>query len=181
MKIYTKTGDKGETSLIYGSRVPKDHPRVEAYGTLDEANAAIGTAVSLFTAENDAFKESLQRVQALLFHAGAELATPAEKEVQWKLKPKHTNDIEAEIDRWTSELPLLKQFILPGGCPSAAALHQARTIVRRSERLIVSMAEGNRNDEVLRFINRLSDYLFVAARYANLLHETEEVLLVPDI
>jgi cob(I)alamin adenosyltransferase len=181
MKIYTKTGDKGETSLIYGSRVPKDHPRVQAYGTLDEANAAIGTAISLLATENNAFKKSLQRVQTLLFHAGAELATPPEKKVQWKLEPKHTNDMETEIDRWIAELPPLKQFILPGGCPSAAALHQARTIVRRSERLIVAMMEENRNGEVLRFINRLSDYLFVAARYANLLHETEEVLLVPDI
>lgn len=181
MKIYTKTGDKGETSLISGKRVPKDHPRVEAYGTLDEVNAAIGTAVSLLVAGNDTFRESLQRIQTLLFHAGAELATPPEKEVHWKLKPEHTDNLEAEIDRWSAELPPLKQFILPGGCPCAAALHQARTIVRRSERLIVSMTEENRNGEVLRFINRLSDYLFVAARYANLLHETEEVLLVPDI
>ncbi|WP_340082333.1 cob(I)yrinic acid a,c-diamide adenosyltransferase [Terribacillus sp. FSL K6-0262] len=181
MKIYTKTGDKGETSLIYGTRVPKNHPRVEAYGTLDEANAAIGTAVGLMTVENAPFRQSLQRVQTLLFHAGAELATPPDKEVQWKLEAKHTASLEMEVDRWTEELPPLKQFILPGGCPSSAALHQARTIVRRAERLIVALAEGDGSNEVLRFINRLSDYLFVAARYANLLHGAEEILLVPDI
>ncbi|MFP7494269.1 cob(I)yrinic acid a,c-diamide adenosyltransferase [Terribacillus saccharophilus] len=181
MKIYTKTGDKGETSLIYGTRVPKNHPRVEAYGTLDEANAAIGTAVSLMTVENVAFRKSLEHVQTLLFHAGAELATPQDKEVRWKLTEKHIADLESEVDRWTEELPPLKQFILPGGCPSAAALHQARTIVRRAERLIVSMEEGTRSEHIIRFINRLSDHLFVAARFANRLHETEEILLAPDI
>jgi cob(I)alamin adenosyltransferase len=181
MKIYTKTGDKGDTSLIYGARVSKNHPRVEAYGTLDEANAAIGTAVSLLTAENESLMKSLQRVQTLLFHAGSELATPADKEVHWKLAPKHTEMLEKEVDQWTAELPPLKQFILPGGCPSAAALHQARTIVRRAERLIVSMETDARTKEVIRFVNRLSDYLFTAARYANLLHETDEILLVPDI
>ncbi|MFS0562306.1 cob(I)yrinic acid a,c-diamide adenosyltransferase [Terribacillus sp. 179-K 1B1 HS] len=181
MKIYTKTGDKGETSLIYGTRVPKNHPRVDAYGTLDEANAAIGTAISLLTVENDSLRESLQRVQTLLFHAGAELATPPDKRVQWKLESKHTSSLEADIDRWSGNLPPLKQFILPGGCPSSAALHQARTIVRRAERLIVALSEVDRSGETLPFINRLSDYLFVAARYANHLQGTEETPLVPDI
>ncbi|SDD30997.1 cob(I)alamin adenosyltransferase [Terribacillus halophilus] len=181
MKIYTKTGDKGETSLIYGTRVPKNHPRVEAYGTLDEANAAIGMALSLLAAENDPFRQSLQRVQTLLFHAGAELATPPDKEVQWKLESKHISILESDIDCWSEELPSLQQFILPGGCPSSAALHQARTIVRRAERLIVALAEGDRSGKTLSFINRLSDYLFVAARYANHLQGTEENPLVPDI
>jgi cob(I)alamin adenosyltransferase len=171
VKIYTKSGDKGETSLISGARVPKDSPRVEAYGTCDEANSTIGLALSLLP-EADEWQE-LRRVfhvvQTKLFHIGAELATPAGKKVGWPIQEEDVTFLEQQIDKLDESLPQLTNFVLPGGHPSAAALHVARTVVRRAEREAVRITESEPvNGTVLKYLNRLSDFLFVAARYVNL-------------
>ncbi len=169
MKIYTKSGDKGTTSLIYGERVSKADIRVEAYGTCDEANSMIGLALSHLTHENfdDPFwNQTFHHIQTNLFHVGAELATPTGKEVKWKLESKHIEQLEQAIDRWDQELPPLKNFILPGGHPSGAALHSARTVVRRAERQAVLIGETV-NPLVKSYLNRLSDFLFIAARWIN--------------
>ncbi|AUJ25462.1 cob(I)yrinic acid a,c-diamide adenosyltransferase [Virgibacillus dokdonensis] len=177
MRIYTRSGDKGKTSLIYGERVNKNDLRVEAYGTCDEANSMIGLAISYLQQEST-FKEKefvieeLSRVQTLLFHVGSELATPLDKEVPWKLTEKHIETLEKQIDDWDKQLEPLKNFILPSGVPASSALHVARTVSRRAERLAVGIE--NVNPLSLTFLNRLSDYLFVAARYINQLLEGEE-------
>ncbi|WP_153125430.1 cob(I)yrinic acid a,c-diamide adenosyltransferase [Peribacillus tepidiphilus] len=173
MKIYTKTGDKGTTSLIYGERVKKSDRRVEAYGTCDEANSMIGLSLSLLNDANfnekELVKNVLHKIQTELFHVGAELATPKGKTVKWTLTKENIDDLEKIIDQWDAELPPLTNFILPGGHTAGAALHSARTIVRRAERCVASMSEEV-NPLVLSYLNRLSDFLFVAARYVN--HKT---------
>ncbi|PKH08588.1 MULTISPECIES: cob(I)yrinic acid a,c-diamide adenosyltransferase [Planomicrobium] len=170
MKIYTKTGDKGTTSLVYGSRVPKNDVLVEAYGTCDEANSMIGLALAHLNGEFFGEKEEIcdvfHEIQTTLFHVGAELATPAGKEVKWKLEAADTEKLESWIDKYDAELPALSNFILPSGHPAGAALHVARTVVRRAERLATSIGEGT-STEVLAYLNRLSDFLFVAARFIN--------------
>lgn len=180
MKIYTKTGDKGTTSLVFGQRVSKTDKRVEAYGTCDEANSMIGLALSYLNNERFDGKENIievfHKIQTALFHVGAELATPLGKEVKWKLKEKDISDLEAAIDAWDAALPPLTNFVLPGGHSAGAALHSARTIVRRAERCAVSMKEGA-TPLVLAYLNRLSDLLFVAARFVNMkLGRTEPTL-----
>jgi cob(I)alamin adenosyltransferase len=170
MKIYTKSGDKGETSLVYGVRVPKHDARVEAYGTCDEANSAIGLALAYMPQEEEwkEFFSVFHVVQTKLFHIGAELATPAGKEVGWKIADEDVELLERTIDQWDAELPPLTNFVLPGGSPAGAALHLARTIVRRAERnAIVVREQSEVNPIVIRYLNRLSDFLFVAARYIN--------------
>ncbi|MET0786155.1 MAG: cob(I)yrinic acid a,c-diamide adenosyltransferase [Paenisporosarcina sp.] len=171
MKIYTKTGDKGTTSLIYGTRVSKNSPLVEAYGTCDEANSMIGLALSYvqneFFEEKEEFQQAFHQIQTTLFHVGAELATPKGKEVKWKLEPSEIEKLEGWIDAWDAVLPGLTNFILPGGHPTGAALHVARTTVRRAERSAVEVGEEV-SPEVLAYLNRLSDFLFVAARFINL-------------
>jgi len=170
MKIYTKTGDKGTTSLIYGQRVAKNDLRVEAYGTCDETNSMIGLALSYLKNEKFQGKEIIERVyhkiQTTLFHVGAELATPKGKEVKWKIASTDIEQLERQIDDWDTTLPGLTNFILPGGHPSGAAFHMARTIARRAERCAVSLGEEV-NPLVLAYLNRLSDLLFVTARYVN--------------
>ncbi|MGJ7918918.1 cob(I)yrinic acid a,c-diamide adenosyltransferase [Neobacillus sp. LXY-4] len=170
MKIYTKTGDKGTTSLVYGDRVRKDNLRVEAYGTCDEANSMIGLSLSYLQGENFQGKELIEaayhKIQTILFHVGAELATPKGKEVKWKLQQTDIEEMEKLIDEWDQDLPALTNFVLPGGHPSGAAFHTARTIVRRAERCSVSL-EDDVNPFVLAYLNRLSDLLFVTARYVN--------------
>ncbi|RLQ92355.1 cob(I)yrinic acid a,c-diamide adenosyltransferase [Falsibacillus albus] len=180
MKIYTKTGDKGTTSLVYGQRVSKSDMRVEAYGTCDEANSMIGLALSHikneFLPDQQEFMKTFHRIQTVLFHVGAELATPSGKEVKWKVAQEEVDHLEAAIDKWEEELPQLTNFILPGGHPSGASFHAARTIVRRAERKAVAIGEDV-NPLVMSYLNRLSDLLFVAARYVNQqLGETEETL-----
>lgn len=169
MKIYTKTGDKGSTSLVYGDRVSKSDLRVDAYGTCDEANSMIGMALSLLGNDKDewkaSFKSTMHRVQTAFFHVGAELATPHGKEVGWKLTADDITFLENAIDEWDKELEPLKQFILPGGSEASSALHVARTIVRRAERCTVQIE--NVNPLVMAYLNRLSDFLFVAARFVN--------------
>src|SRR6476660_8331426 len=143
MKIYTKTGDKGTTSLIYGQRVAKNHLRVEAYGTCDETNSMIGLALSYLHGENFQGKEIIEKVyhkiQTKLFHVGAELATPKGKEVKWSLTPSDVEEVEQQIDEWNESIPDLTNFILPGGHSAGAAFHVARTVARRAERCAVSL------------------------------------------
>lgn len=173
MRIYTRSGDKGTTSLVYGSRVAKDDIRVEAYGTVDELNSSIGTATSLLQAEvwdgKEAFTRILHTMQTILFHVGAELATPTDREVAWKLKQSHIDELEQSIDTWDKDLSQLQNFILPSGHPASASLHVARTIARRAERRVVTMGNevGEVNPLVVSYLNRLSDALFVAARFVN--------------
>lgn len=170
MKIYTKTGDKGTTSLVYGTRVAKNDALVEAYGTCDEANSMIGLAVGHlngeFFEEKEEICQAFHEIQTTLFHVGAELATPAGKEVKWKLEVEDIEKLEKWIDHYDMEVPPLKNFILPGGHPAGAALHVARTVVRRTERAAISIGEGVAPN-VLAYLNRLSDFLFVAARFLN--------------
>ncbi|WP_442598938.1 cob(I)yrinic acid a,c-diamide adenosyltransferase [Neobacillus sp. D3-1R] len=183
MKIYTKTGDKGTTSLIYGQRVAKNNARVEAYGSCDETNSVIGLALShlkdVSFEGKTAFDDIFYKIQTTLFHVGAELATPAGKEVKWRLKEEDITELENQIDIWDSELVSLTNFILPGGHPGGAALHVARTVVRRAERSAVSLGE-ELNPLVLSYLNRLSDFLFVAARYVNAKLGQSEKTLRPN-
>lgn len=169
MKIYTKTGDHGETGLFGGPRVAKDAPRIEAYGTMDELNAVLG-AVRAFglAAEFDA---PLARVQHQLFNLGAGLASPdATKSNLPGVSDEDVLALEREIDAWETTLPPLRQFILPGGALAAAQLHVARTVCRRAERRVVTLAAqaGEQVDpRAIIYLNRLSDWLFVLAREVN--------------
>ena len=167
MRIYTKTGDAGETGLVGGTRVSKDHVRVEAYGDVDELNAVIGQARSLGSdPELDNF---LAFTQSVLFELGAELATPSGKDQKSSgIREDDIARVEKIIDKLQDELPPLKSFILPGGTPFAASLHLARTVCRRAERHAVMVVHAGEQvaDEPLIFLNRLSDALFVLARIA---------------
>lgn len=175
MKLYTKTGDKGQTSLLFGKRVPKDDLRVEAYGTVDEANSALGLALSQMPAELSDLRENLLEVQRVLFNIGAELATPAGRRPGWEADQAQIDFLESWIDALDEKLPPLTSFVLPGGSPCGAALHLARTIVRRAERLAVTVArEDELNPLVVTYLNRLSDALFNAARHVNHVMGTPE-------
>lgn len=172
-KIYTKTGDDGTTGLGTGSRIRKDDPRVEAYGEVDEANAAVGAAVVACAAgELKEIAELLRAIQHDLFDVGADLCvpvTPAEKP-KLRVQAAQTLRLEKAIDRYNEGLPSLMSFVLPGGSASAAALHLARTVVRRAERRVVTLAvleAAATNQETVRYLNRLSDLLFVLSRVAN--------------
>jgi cob(I)alamin adenosyltransferase len=172
-KIYTRTGDDGTTALGSGERRKKYDLRIAAYGTLDETNAAIGVA-RLHTAGEPALDAALSRIQNDLFDAGADLATPGKGKgpggARLTVTAAQVAWLEREIDRLNEELEPLRSFVLPGGLPAAAYLHLARTICRRAERLIAELidtADESVTTEVLHYVNRLSDYLFVAARYAN--------------
>lgn len=175
MKIYTRTGDRGNTGLWGGSRVGKDHPRVQAYGTVDEAMSAIGAAASALP-EAKAFaalRETLARVQRELFGVGALLATPPERMAMLGRHaagppPEAVKLLETEIDAWTKELKPLKTFILPSGSLPGALLHLARTVCRRAEREVVGLSRREKlPDSVVVYLNRLSDHLFTAARWTN--------------
>ncbi|MGD9846716.1 MAG: cob(I)yrinic acid a,c-diamide adenosyltransferase [Variibacter sp.] len=171
-RIYTRTGDDGTTGLANGPRRPKFDLRVAAYGTVDEANAAIGLA-RLHTADNAALDAVLARVQNDLFDLGADLCTPEvdeKKGPQLRVVAAQVERLEAEIDGMNAKLTPLRSFVLPGGTAVAAYLHLARTICRRAERLIVELAGcpgETLSPVVLQYVNRLSDLLFVAARHAN--------------
>lgn len=169
MKIYTRTGDAGETGLFAGGRVRKDHLRIEAYGAVDELNAALGVAAA--DASDDEAQRLLVRLQHDLFTLGAELATPdPEARGEQVLGPADVVRLEQAIDAAETELAPLKTFILPGGAAAAAALHLARTIARRAERRTITLA-GTAGEDVsphaIAYLNRLSDLLFVLARQAN--------------
>ena len=167
-KIYTKTGDKGATSLIGGTKVPKSHLRIEAYGTVDELNSYVGLCRDLLQGDHE--KKILQEIQDRLFTIGSSLACDPEKETKLKIPDLKEEDItllEKEIDKMNETLPEMKSFILPGGHPSASHLHIARCICRRAERCCVRLQQEDNEIEaiVLKYLNRLSDYLFVLARY----------------
>lgn len=175
MKLYTKTGDKGKTSLI-GGKADKDHLRVEAYGTLDEANSFIGLAQSYLKAEEALFQDVLSELTAIqheLFDCGSDLAHVNVQE-EGKLKAESITMLEERIDAYVEEAPQLTKFILPGGTEAASFLHAARTVIRRAERKIVALAkEEDIPPLALPYVNRLSDYLFAAARIVN--HRLGEV------
>ncbi len=159
MKIYTKTGDKGETSLLGGTRVSKSHQKIEAYGTVDELNSALGVLRSSTDLDSDLLLE----VQHVLFNIGSLLAT--EREVNFELPKLESTDVEKlenAIDLLNEDLPKLRNFILPGGSSAAAFAHMARTICRRAERRVVVLE--NIDVVVIHYLNRLSDYLFVLSR-----------------
>ncbi|MDA0703084.1 MAG: cob(I)yrinic acid a,c-diamide adenosyltransferase [Proteobacteria bacterium] len=167
-KIYTRGGDKGETSLGDGARVPKDSSRVAAYGAVDEANAVIGLARLHLDGEADAM---LARIQNDLFDLGADLCTPERENPKYpplRIVASQTERLEREIDAMNADLKPLESFILPGGTPGAAYLHLGRTVARRAERLIITLIRDETvNPEAVRYINRLSDHLFVLARHVN--------------
>lgn len=165
-KIYTKTGDKGETGLFGGSRISKAHIRIEAYGTIDELNAFIGSLDDLASA-NDCNIAHLELIQNELFNIGSVLASDPEKElVVPNITNKHVTQLELLIDEMNTELPALKNFILPSGHVLVSTAHICRTVCRRAERAVVLLNESDNIDElVLIYLNRLSDYLFTLARF----------------
>ncbi|GJD59466.1 cob(I)yrinic acid a,c-diamide adenosyltransferase [Methylobacterium dankookense] len=179
-RIYTRTGDKGTTALADGQRRSKADLRVEAYGTVDEANAAIGLARLHTTGELDAM---LGRIQNDLFDLGADLATPPSAEPlpyePLRVVASQVTRLETDIDALNAAIPPIKSFVLPGGTPAAAYLHLARTVSRRAERLAVELAASETvSAEALQYLNRLSDFLFVASRAANA-NGADDVLWVP--
>lgn len=177
MKIYTKTGDKGTTSLVGGTRVSKTHIRLEAYGTVDELNSNLGLLITYLTDDRD--KKFLQHVQDKLFAVGSHLATDQEKTKLYEISiitPALIEAIEQEIDHLVSLLSPLSNFILPGGSRGAAICHICRTVCRRAERRILTLAEQVEiSSELLIYVNRLSDYLFTLSRKINLDEKKEEI------
>ena len=169
MKIYTKTGDAGETSLFDNSRVSKADPRVDAYGEVDEVNACLGAALAVGV--GDDITSVLTTVQKDLFAVGARLADPASRIAERVTKAAVTAEqielLERTIDRLETELPALRRFILPGGSPAGALLHLARTVCRRAERRVVALGADSVEPGVIIYLNRLSDLLFVMARAVN--------------
>lgn len=167
-RIYTKTGDKGSTSLIGGVRVPKNHIRIESYGTVDELNSYLGMVNDL--TDHEEIGEWIREIQDRLFTLGSELATTPDKEVKMKLPDLHPEDVqylEQRIDKMNETLPEMRSFIIPGGNLAASACHVARCVCRRAERLCVGMQEEGEYVPglILQYLNRLSDFLFVLARY----------------
>lgn len=175
MKIYTRSGDEGKTSVI-GGRVDKDDIRVQAYGTIDEVNAFVGDAVTRMDAKrHQDLIRHLTEVQHELFDAGADLAQAGEKR-QYKVTAEMVERLESWIDQYEKECTKLKRFILPGGSRAAAALHICRVLTRRAERMVVELCrEQQTNEEVRRYLNRLSDFFFVAARVANVRENVTDV------
>jgi cob(I)alamin adenosyltransferase len=171
MKIYTRSGDDGDTALFGGGRVPKAHARVEAYGTVDELNAVVGVAVS--SVQDPEIEARLETIQHDLFTLGSDLATPParagrKRPATPELPPGRIAEMESWIDEADEELPPLKAFVLPGGSEGAAALHLARTVCRRAERTVVALRESESVSEgVVPYLNRLSDLLFTFARLEN--------------
>ena len=178
IKIYTKTGDKGTTSLIGGTKVSKSHIRIESYGTVDELNSWVGVVSDHLNDETT--RVTLKEVQDRLFTVGSSLACDPDKEPKLKIPDLHESDVEfleKEIDRMNEVLEPMRSFILPGGAPAVSFAHVARCVCRRAERLCVAMQQEELEIEalVLKYLNRLSDYLFVVARYASHLQGTEEI------
>jgi cob(I)alamin adenosyltransferase len=171
MKIYTKTGDKGDTSLYNGKRIPKSSLRVSTYGTVDELNSIIGIVLAHDVPEE--ISKDLTQISNWLFNLGSDLATPLNDRERFhveRISEEQITFLEEKIDEYTEKMPPLKSFILPGGSKAAAFLHHARTVCRRAERLAVELAKKENIGEMsVIFLNRLSDYLFTAARYANYL------------
>ncbi|WP_125565425.1 cob(I)yrinic acid a,c-diamide adenosyltransferase [Companilactobacillus insicii] len=179
MRIYTRTGDKGQTRIIGNDVLYKSDKRIDSYGTVDELNSLVGLVAASLNDKTSELKDELQEIQQLLFDCGTDLATPDDDDKhEYIFKNDETVDwLEKKIDKYMAAAPQVKKFILPGGSVVASYLHVARTVTRRAEREIVSlMQDESINGEVLKFINRLSDYFFAAARYANVLEGVEDVL-----
>lgn len=179
MKIYTKTGDAGKTSLIGGTKVLKSDLRIEAYGTVDELNSYIGL-VSDFSNDDHA-KEILKEIQDRLFTIGSELACDPDKKTKMALPDLHESDVqllEKEIDKMDEELPVMKNFILPGGLSAVSFIHIARCVCRRAERCCVRLKEDDETEDglIIKYLNRLSDYLFTLARYTSLKNNAPEII-----
>ena len=168
-RVYTRTGDDGTTALAGGRRIPKDAPRVAAYGSVDELNSLIGAAMA--GGLDATLLEPLRRIQNDLFHLGAELAVAATDQARRagpRVEARHVRALEQLMDRLSSQLPPLENFVLPGGAPGAALLHLARAVCRRAERQLVTLAGREVvSPEAIRYLNRLSDALFVLARFEN--------------
>lgn len=177
MKIYTKSGDKGHTSVI-GARVPKDDDRVEAYGTIDELNSFVGQAISMIT-DHEKFgdlKEELETIQQELFDCGSDLAFVNLTEGNYKVTEEMAERLEQWIDLHQAENPVIERFIIPGGTILSSALHVCRTVSRRAERRVVTLGSHTKiNPAVRLYMNRLSDYFFVIARTANVRSEVPDV------
>ena len=177
-KVYTRTGDDGTTALAGNRRLPKDAPRVEAYGAVDELNSAVGVAAA--SAPHEDLRGPLAEIRNKLFHLGAELAMGGEgaAEVEGpRVRAADATWLEAEMDRLSAGLSPLENFVLPGGSPAAAHLHAARTICRRAERRLVTLARSESvSEDALVYLNRLSDALFVMARFENAASGVEDVL-----
>ena len=180
MKIYTRTGDEGETGLYGGERVAKDSPRIEAVGAVDEANSQLGFVRSLLPGEVDGLDADLRRIQNDLFDLGADLATRFGSRGEENVRRITAADVlflEDRTDFYTDDGPEFAGFVLPGGHPAAAALQVARAVVRRAERRVITLASKEKvNPEVRHYLNRLSDLLFVAARWLNQRQGVEEPL-----
>ena len=179
MKIYTKTGDAGKTSLIGGTKVLKSDPRIDAYGTVDELNSHIGL-VSDYCADEPS-KNILKEIQDRLFTIGSELACDPKKEIKMQLPDLHESDIELlekEMDKMDGQLPPMKNFILPGGMPAVSFMHVARCVCRRAERGCVNLKEneGGVDPLIIKYLNRLSDYLFMLARYTAMINNAPEII-----
>ena len=177
-KIYTKTGDKGTTSLIGGVRVPKNHIRIESYGTVDELNSYLGMVTDL--AQNEQINSWLREIQDRLFTVGSVLATNPDKEVKMKLPDVHDADVlwlEQRIDEMNEVLPEMRSFILPGGNLASSTCHVARCVCRRAERLCVDMQQHGEYvpELIIQYLNRLSDFLFVLARYISHINNADEI------
>lgn len=168
--VYTKTGDKGTTSLYGGMRVPKTDTHITVVGDLDELNASLGVVANKLETwdKRQGLTDIIHQIQNLLFNIGAEVADVGKRATIQKVTEKHTRDLEQLIDHFDTRLPELETFILPGGSPAGAELHRARAVCRRAERAVVKLAnETDINPEIGRFLNRLGDFLFVFARYIN--------------
>ena len=173
-KIYTRTGDDGSTGLGDGSRVAKDHARVEAYGTVDELNSVLGVLLGYELPVE--VREPLTRIQHALFDIGGELSVPGRNVMQ----AADSAGLEVLLDQLNTGLPALKEFVLPGGTPAAALCHVARTVCRRAERRVATLARAETvNPETLKYLNRLSDLLFVVARYLNAKQGVPDILWRP--
>jgi len=183
-KIYTKTGDLGKTSLIGGTKVPKSHLRIDSYGTIDELNSFIGLLSDHLTHKQS--KKILKEIQDRLFTIGSSLACDPKKVPQMKIPDLKEEDVvllEKEIDKMNEQLPMMKHFILPGGHPAVSTAHVARCICRRTERICVNMKENKLfvDPLVIKYLNRLSDYLFVLARYIGHSLKVAEIQWKPRI
>ncbi|MDZ4793442.1 MAG: cob(I)yrinic acid a,c-diamide adenosyltransferase [Bacteroidota bacterium] len=184
MKIYTKTGDKGTTSLIGGTKVPKSHQRIEAYGTVDELNSCIGLCKDLLTDEQG--KKILLETQDRLFTIGSSLACDPIKELKMRIPDLKETDVELlekEMDRMSETMPPMKNFILPGGHPTLSHLHITRCVCRRAERCCVRLELESLEVEqiIIKYLNRLSDYLFVLSRFSSFQLKVEEIPWKPRV
>ena len=179
MKIYTKTGDDGNTGLQGNLRISKSHPRIISYGTVDEANAALGMVLS--NSIDDDIKKILIEIQNDLFLVGADLSNPNLNDLKNRVSLSSVEKLESYIDQFEEELPLLTNFILPGGNAAAAQIHYARTIIRRAETLVVQLSEKDEiNSNCIRYLNRLSDLFFVLGRVVNKRNNVSDTVWKPS-